>query len=108
MMEAILHLNAQLKEMKNEMDKLVHEEQASMEAAIATVIHIVTTTIPSILATSPTTAAPVATKLPTTSATASATSSTTTAAHLSDEASKLIKAMEDMSIQTNDINRLKE
>ena len=50
---------------------------------------------------------PVATSI-STSATTSAINSTTTATHPSDEAGKLIKAMQDMSIQTNEINRLKE
>jgi len=50
---------------------------------------------------------PLATTLPTASATTSATGSTATT-HPSDEASKLVKAMEYMSIQTIEINRLKE
>ena len=48
--------------------------------------------------------APVDTTLPI----ASATGSTTAAAHPSDEASKLVKAMQYMSIHTTEINRLKE
>jgi len=49
-------------------------------------------------------AALVATSLTSTSAIGSKTTTT----HPSDEASKLVKSMEDMSIQTNEINRLKE
>ena len=48
-----------------------------------------------------------ATAVPVTSSTTSATESSTTAAHPTDEANKLVKAMEEMSLQTNEINRLK-
>jgi len=94
--------------MENEMDKLVHEKQASMEETIFTNIPTVTTTCPSTLAASLAPPTQVATTLPTASTTTSATDSTTVVAHPSDEASNLVKAMEDMSIQTTKINRLKE
>ena len=108
MMDFILQLNAQLKEMENEMDKLVQEKKANMEAVIVTTIPIVTTEVPSTLEASVATTVPVATTLPTTSATTLVTESSIVAVHLSDEASKLIKAMQDMSIQTKEINRLKD
>ena len=63
------------------MDKLVQEKQAIMEAVPITIIPIVSTSAP-------------ASAIPT--------------AHPTDEASKLIKAMEDISIQTTKINKLKE
>jgi len=107
-MDLILQLNAQLKEMENEMDKLVHEKHANIEAATATVISTVTTIVPSTLVASLATIAPVAIALPAASATTSAIGSTIAATHPSDEASKLIKAMEYVSIQTNEINKLKE
>ena len=54
----------------------------------------------------------VATKFPTTTTipvtTEVSTTPATTTAHANDEAGKLIKTMQDMSIQTNEINRLKE
>ena len=45
--------------------------------------------------------------VPDTSSTTSTIESSGTIAQQSDEASKLVKAMQDMSIQTNEINRLK-
>jgi len=88
--------------MENEMDKLVQEKNFSMEAIIVTTIPIVTTAVPS------TSAIPFDTTLPTTLETTLVTESFIAVAHPSDEASKLIKAMHDMSIQTNEINRLKD
>jgi len=55
---------------------------------------------------SPTT--PLVIALPPIIASTPATGSTTKPAHPCDESSKLVKAMEDMSIQTNEINKLKE
>ncbi len=108
MMDLILQLNAPLKEMENELDNLIQFKQVIIETTAATTIPTVTTIIPSTLAASLAPTTPAATTLPTTSETTSATSSTIAATHPSDEASKLIKDMEDMSIQTNEINRLKE
>lgn len=86
--------------MQNELDNLIQLKQATIEAATGTTIPIVTIAVPSTLATSLAPATPLATTLPTTSATTSVTGSTTTTTHLSAEATKLIKATEDMSIQT--------
>ena len=86
------------------MDKLVQEKKASMEAVTITTILTVTTTISSTLAVSAATTVPVATILPTTLVTESSTAT----AHPSDEAGTLIKYTQDMSIQTNEINRLKD
>ena len=95
------------------------KKKDNMEVVIVTTIPTVTTTVPSTLAAlvattipstlvaSAATAVPVATTLPTTSTTTSVTKSSTTS-HPSDEAGKLIKAMQDMSIKTNEINRLKD
>ena len=46
MMDLILQLNAQLKEMENELDELIQLIQASVETSISTIIPIVTTTVP--------------------------------------------------------------
>jgi len=108
MIDLILQLNAQLKEMENEMEKLVQEKQASMEATPATSIPTVTTVVPSTLVSSLSPIATLATTFPTASTTTLAIGSTTLATHRSDKASKLVKTMEDMSIQTTEINRLKE
>lgn len=96
--------------MENEIDKLLKEKKASMEAVTITAIPIasnlasVPTTAPLSIVVLVTTTIPVTIEI---SATPSTTLATT-AAHPNDEAIKLIKAMQDMSIQTTDINRLKE
>lgn len=79
-----------------------------MEAVIVNIIPTFTTIVPSTLAASVATTTPVTTTLPTTSATTSAIGSIIVVAHPSNEVGKLIKALQDMSIQTNEINRLKE
>jgi len=87
--------------MDNEMGKLVQEKKVNMEAFTVTTIPTVIITVPS------TSLAPLPTTLTTTTlATSSATDSRTTTAHPIDEEGKLIKSMQDMSIQTNEINRL--
>jgi len=60
------------------------------------------------LATSLAPTTPLATTLPAATTTTLAIGSTTVATHPSDEASKLVKAIEDMSIKTIEINILKE
>ena len=108
MMNLIIQLTSQLKEMENEMDKLVQEKKANMEAIHVTAIPTVTTAVPYTLVAPVATIVPVATTLPTTSKSTSTTESSTTATHPSDEACKLVKSMKYMSIQTTEINRLKE
>ena len=108
LMNLILQLNAQLKEMENELDNLIQLKQASIETATATAIPLVMITFPSTLAASLAPTAPLATTLPAATTTTSAIGSTTAAAQPSDEARKLVKAMEDMSIQISKINSLKE
>lgn len=108
MMDLILQLNAQMKEMKNEFDSLIQLKHARLETTTANIIPTVTTTIPSTLVASLVPTAPLATTLPTAISSTSVIGSTTTVAQPSDEASKLVKAMEDMSIQTIEINRLNE
>jgi len=87
--------------MEKELDNLIQLKEASLEKTTTTIIPIVTIAVPSTLAASLAHTAPLTTSLP------SVTSSTTVATQPSDEASKLVKAMEDMSIQTTKINRLK-
>ena len=69
---------------------------------------MVTTVVPSTLAEELAPKVPLATTVPVTSSTTSITEFSTTTAQHSDDASKLVKEMQDMSIQTNEINRLKE
>jgi len=104
MMDLVLQLNDQLKEMEKELDSLIQLKQASIDNPPATVIPIVTTIVPSTLAASLAATAPMAIALlATTSATRSIAMAST-----SDEANMLVKIMEEMSIQTNEMNRLKE
>ena len=104
-MNLIIQLTAQLKDMENEIDKLVQEKQASMEGVPVTVIPIASTSSPLPTVVPTTTSVPVTTEVP---ATTPATTPATISAHPIDEASKLINEMKDMSIQTTEINRLKE
>ena len=69
MMNFILQLTAQLKEMENDMDKLVRKKKASLELIPVTAIPIVTITVPSTLADALAPSVPVATTLPILSAT---------------------------------------
>ena len=89
------------------MDKLVHEKETPKTLEILSVIPMVTTVVPSTLAKELAPKVPLATAVPVTSSTTSATESSTIAAHPSYKASKLVKSMEKMSLQTSDINRLK-
>lgn len=101
-MDLVLQLNDQLKEMEKELNSLIQVKQASMETTPTNVIPTVTTAVPSTLAASLPPTTPMATTLPASTMSTSATGST------GDEASKLVKAMEDMSIQTTEMNKLKE
>jgi len=94
--------------MEKELDSLIQLKQASLETCTANVIPTATTAVPSTLATSLAPTAPLATTLPAATTSTSATSLTTVAAQPGDEARKLVKAMEYMSIQTIEINKLKE
>jgi len=60
MMDLILQLNDQLKEMEKELENLIKLKQASLETSTATVIPTVTTIVPSTLATSLAPIAPLA------------------------------------------------
>ena len=106
-MNLIIQLATQLKEMENEMDKVVQEKKASMEAIPVTAIPTITTIVPYTSSTPVATTVPVATMVSTTSTTTPATYSTSSS-HPSDQADKLIKSMQDVSIQTTEINRMKE
>ena len=88
------------------MDKLVQEKKDREAEVPVTFIPVVTIIVPSTLAESLAPTVPMATTLLETSSTTSTTQSSTTTTQHTDEASKLVKAMQDMSIQTNEINRL--
>jgi len=81
--------------METKIDKLVQEKQARKE-----VVPITAISIGAIAATS-------SISVPTSASSTVATSAKSTT-HPTDEANKLIQAMEDMSIETKHINKLKE
>jgi len=102
MMDLVLQLNDQLKEMEKELDSLIQLKQASLDDAPTTFIPIVTTVVPSTLAASLVPTAPMAIALP------ASTPTTLATGYTGDEANKLVKEMEEMSIQTTEMNKLKE
>jgi len=93
MMDLVLQLNDQLKEMEKELDNLIQLKRDSLDYAPTTVIPIVTTVVPSTLETSLAPTAPMATTLlasiPTTLAIGLIAMRST-----GDEANRLVKAME--------------
>jgi len=64
-MDIVLKLNDQLKETENELDDLIQLKEAYVATSSTNVIPIVSTVVPSTLATSLATTAPLATTLPT-------------------------------------------
>ncbi len=107
MMDLVLQLNDQLKEMEKELESLIQLKQASIDSAPPTVIPIVTTVVHSTLAAALAPTGPMATALSVSTLTTLATTSTSTCT-IREEANRLVKALEDVSIQTNEMNKLKE
>ena len=106
MMKLILQMTAQIKEMEIQMDKLVQERETVKEPEIPTVIPMITTTVPSNLGENLAPKGSLATAVPVTSTITLATKSSTTTVQHTDEASQIVKAMEEISLKTNEINRL--
>lgn len=106
-MDLVLQLNNQLKEMEKELESLIQLKQASVDDALSTVIPTMTTVLPSTLVASLAPTAPMTTTLPTSTPTKSATGFTAIGS-TSDIANKLVKAMEEMSLHTTEMNTLKE
>ena len=98
MMDLVLQLIDQLKEMEKELDNLIQLKQASLYTTTVTIIPTVTTIVPSTLAASLAPIAPLSIALPAATVSPPAIGSTSVAAQPGDEASKLVKEMEDMSI----------
>ena len=94
--------------MEIQMDKLVQQSETTKAQEIPTVIPMVTTVVPSTLVEELAPKVPLATTVPVTSSTTSATDSSTTATQHSDEASKLVKSMEEMTLKTNEISKLQK
>jgi len=100
--DLVLKLNDQLRETKKELDSLIQLKQTNLGTTSVNVIPTVTTIVPSTLAASLAPTAPRATTL------LVSTTSTLEIRTSSEEAGKLVKAMEEMSIQTTQMNKLKE
>jgi len=92
LMDLVLKLNDQLREIEKELENLIQLKQTDIGTTLVNVIPIVTTTVPSTLVASLAPLAPMATSQPV------STKSTSTTGTLGDEATKLVKAMEEMSI----------
>ena len=89
------------------MDQLVQENETIKEPVISTFIAVITAAVPSTLGENLAPKEPLATTVPVTSSTISATESSTTTLQPTDESTQLVKAMEEMSLKTNEINKLK-
>ena len=109
MTQLIFKLTAQIKEMETQMDKLVKEKETVKETDapnIPTVIPVITTAVVSTLGEKLAPNEPLATTVPVHSATTSATDSSKTQVQQTDGAGQIVKAMEELSLKTNEINSL--
>lgn len=100
-MDLVLKLNDQLKEIEKELDTLIQSKQSDLATTSRTVIPTVSTVVPSTLEASLAPIAPPATTLPVT------TEPTAAIGTPANKLAKLVKAMEDMSIQATELKRLK-
>ena len=91
-MDLVLKLNDQLRETEKELDTLIQLKQSDLATTSKNVIPIVATTVPSTLSASLAPIAPLATTFP-------VITESTTAGTSGEKAAKLIKSMEEMSIQ---------
>ena len=111
MAKLILKLTTQVKDMEDQMDILIKEKEAVKEVDvqyIPIVIPIVSTTVPSTLAEHLAPKVPLETAVSVQSIDTSATGSSTTQVHQAGEAADIVKAMEDMSLNNNEIINLKK
>ena len=93
MMNLILQLTAQIKEMEIQMDKLVQKKETLKESEIPIVIPVITAVVPSTLGENLAPKEPLSTAVPVNSSTTSATESSTTKVQPTDEAIKIVKSM---------------
>jgi len=93
---------------EKELDALIQLKQGEVGTTPANVIPIMTTVVPSTLVATSAPKTPLVTTFPITIAASTSTTSTTAIGTATDEVAKLVHAIEEMSIQTNEINRLKE
>jgi len=101
LMDLVLKLNGQLKEIEKELDNLIQSKQGELATTPKTMIPTVSMTVPSTLATSLAPTTPPTTALPITVDSTSASTST-------EKIAKLVKAMEEMTIQATELKTLKE
>lgn len=100
-MELVLKLNDHLKETDKELDILIQSRESELEATSRTAIPIVSTIVPSKMEKSLAPTAPPPITLPIT------TESTTTVGTLTHKTKKLVKSMEEMSMQVIELKKLK-
>ena len=102
LMDLVLKLNDQLKEIEKESNALIQLKQVDVATSSTNVIPTVSTIVHSTLAASLVPTAPPATTVPVT------TESTTATSASGEKATELVKAMENMSIYATKMKRLKE
>lgn len=102
LMHLVLKLNDQLREIENELNNLIQLKQTYIGTSSVNVIPTATIFVPSTLAASLAPTMPMATTQPV------STKSTLVVGTLGEEVERLVKAMEEMSIQTIEMNKLKE
>jgi len=103
LMDIVLKLNDQLRSTDKELDALIQLKKGEVGTTSKTVIPTVTTEVPSTLVATLAPKTTIGTTFPITT-----TTYTTIVGTTIDEAAKLFHAMEEISIQTNEINKLKE
>lgn len=92
-MDLVLKLNDQLREIEKELDSLIQLKQIDLGTTLVNVIPTVTTAVPSTLVASLAPTTPMATTQPVSTKSTSATGTS------GDEVEKLVRTMEEMSIQ---------
>ena len=109
-MQLVLKMTAQIKEMENQIESLMKENETlkkAHEVSIPTVIPNVSTTVPSTLAEHLALKGVLATAVSITSKDISATSSSTSQVNQTGETADIVKDMEDMSLKDKEIINLK-
>ena len=110
-MQLVLKITAQVKDMENQIETLMKENEALRKAYVQStpiVIPIVGTAVPSTLAKHLDPKFPLETAVSVQSIDTSATGSSTTQVHQTGEAADIVKAMEEMSLKNNEIINLKK
>ena len=111
MMQLIIKLTAQIKDMESQLDILMKEKETVKETDASTipiVIPIIIVDIPSTLGENLAPKEPLEIAVSVQSATTSNIESSTSQVQHTNDAGKIVKAMEEMTLKTNEINSLKK